>query len=306
MQKYSCGYTRFTDKVITVQHLVLNNISYDINDLASSRLDISRTWLPLTENQVKLEYALDESLMQQTVPINKGDEFYVQLVATCRSTKYQFSSEPSKLKTSGSVVLEIPAFVLANSFKITFYCFIKIKNGDIERIKNSAMRNYSILYQREINVLLSGDEAQISVFSADFSERYYKDALWNINFDLPNELEYWPSLELSNVLTIMVNKNIPIDIINEKNNLTLLVTDIVFLTFSKFFENEDSYEMLLSEEAAGSWVVFARNYFRLVFKEEYSPRQLWDRDKEIVLRNCQSVSSQLLSRAHGKLAESLK
>jgi hypothetical protein len=303
LSKIATGFSRLPNSAVTLSNIKFNNnlIKVEPNGL----YDASLTWLPNSPTKLELTYTLDEAIFKNKIPNVEGDKFFIQIKSSCRATRKQFGQSIQELKMFGQLSLTMPSWSIYGSVRIHVEIFVKLADQQELRPLNSANVNYACIHNQFIDIKLDGDQGRISIFASDFSKTNYKDALWNVNLDLPKDLATWVDLDLPEVLSINVNQNMDNEQLNSPLVLSLLLTDLIMLTLAKFMDNDEALALLDSNEARGTWLKFARNYFELLFNGEPFPNIMWHADKESIQRKVQSISVGLVNRSHKKILSEL-
>jgi hypothetical protein len=290
MEKFTPGYFRLPKTCIDIKELEVNSRKFEFEE--NGELDLTRTWAPSLETKINLEYSLNEKVFLETIPKVAGDEYFVQLSANCTGTKKQTSAPPQKLSLNGKCSLTFPEYSISDSLEIYLTVYLDFKSQGQKRPSGAAMSRYSILSQKAMSIRLIGEEPQITIYMSDFKESNFEKAFWDIRIDLPANVESWIHLEQNDVISIRINDTLGQEFLKEKNHLTLLLTDIITLNLSKFFDNEDAYELITSDVRAGGWVNFARSNLEAIFRSDAFPRQTWMMNKEQVIRRIQNYAFQ--------------
>lgn len=299
--KICTGYTSLPQQAIIIEELRFNGRVIDPRMLEDVTVDVSRTWVPSVKSKASIKYRIDETLFRDRVPRVDGDEFYIQLRAVCQPTKSQFVAPKEKLLNTGILELEFEEFSIAEFFTLFIEVFVIIQNELVDRPTGAAMKSYSVLAEIPIHFGIYGQESQVNVYASDFSQTTFQDALWDIHIELPDEIDLWATLDQSEVVTIRVNRNLEIKLLEDANLLTLLLSDLAAICLSKFMDNEEAYDLLNSETKGASWLSFVRDFASEVFAEEVAKQNHWKNNKQEVMRKIQSKANSLVNRAHKKV-----
>ncbi len=289
MKTFSYGYNTLAEKAVRIHKVFFNSRDVSNEIEITSDIQASALWLPSQETTIKFEIEVDEQALQTQLTKQDGDAFFVVLRSNCRGTKKQKSSLPQPLTIVNELELVFNPFEVSDAIDFYIEIFSNFED-DQDRPFGAPVRKYSILFSKKITAHLTGIESRVNVLTKNFENiPGIKAAMWNITLNLPQEIDEWSQLQQSEVVTIEINNKIDSKVINSPEFITLLITDLIYTSLSKFMVDDDRLTLLQDSEIdSESWLIFVRQFYNALFAGYPDPKQIWDEESSRIRSEIQS------------------
>jgi len=297
MAQISLGYNQPDESAIEIVQITLNDKILAMKSLENpDEIDLTGWWTPEVPLSISVRYKVDEAQIREGSALWANDGLYCNLVSYCPASKIQFTNDPVPTHAGvNELLLEIPSLTLSDILKLKLELFVNFDQG-AERKIGSPSLPFSRLLTKGFTFSLSGVDSLANVQVTDFSGHgRQKDAMWRISFNLSLDLEEWEILQVSNVIQIEVNRDLPAEYLSDGRFLVALMTDVVALTIDQFMHDEEKLDLLRNFSSAsysGSWLLFAHSYFEWLFPvHELVVTKAWLRNQSKYRAEIQSIVS---------------
>jgi|GEM_PF-4954621 len=268
MNSISYGYKTIDESKIDIQSFFANSADltpeFQKNgDVAS----ISTTWVPHDSTRIEVAFLVNLEDIRNCLGLSEQDSINYLLRSYSNGTKRQFVSQIFLLMDRENTAdLQIPKFQASGALDVYLEFFVILKEGS-SRLLGAPRKSFSNVHRRKWKISLSGDGTQANVYLSEFAKHEdAKNSLYKIHLSPPDDFEDWPLAQQSSVVKIEINNDVPPEMLRSKEFITLLMSDLIWLSIDKFMLQEGGVEMLRSPNMdSGSWLDFAKWYFALIF-----------------------------------------
>ena len=199
--------------------------------------DLPKHWFFNNSTTLKLVGSMDFEPLQRSCKIADNSQFEIVLGIYCSETKLRLASSVAPHVDTGEFELELLIDAYSSSNKLAIELSVVLGSAHVpDYSPGQPVLPRSRLFDSAITLALTGDYSYLNIVDVDFSQLGLPlGALWTIdfrNFSVDN-IEEWPLLDASNVLSVCINTKAGQDFANNPLIQIALWSDISFMAINK-------------------------------------------------------------------------